>query len=136
MSNQQKSLRVAIVALIFGVSAMILSCSKNADPISSQVTQLANNESTQDAQQDEVDDISTNALGTTDSPTGKTEGPFIFTDHRLGCAIVTRDTSAFKTKGSGKITIDLGTGCTDKHGNVRAGKIIISWSGGRCRARR
>ncbi len=131
MDKKQKSLKLAVVALLFGMSAVILSCSKNEDPISGAVTQVVNNESTQDAQQDEVDDMSTNALGNTDSPAGRVESPFFFNDHRLACAIITRDTAAFKTKGSGKITIDFGTGCTDKNGNVRAGKIIISWSGGR-----
>ena len=132
LDKKQKSLKLATVALLLGVSAMILSCSKNEDAISGAESQVVNNESTQDAQQDEVDDMSTNALGNTDSPTGgRVEAPFFFNDHRLSCAIITRDTAAFKTRGSGKITIDFGSGCTDKHGNVRAGKIIITWSGGR-----
>ena len=131
MDSKKKSVTLAVVALVLGMSALILSCNKTGDPMSAESTQVANNETTQDAQQDEVDDMATNALGNTDSPTGRLEAPFFFHDFRLECAIITRDTAAFKTKGSGKITIDFGTGCTDRHGNVRAGKIIITWSGGR-----
>lgn len=130
MENKRKFLTLATTLMLFGISAMILSCSKNADPLSGQVTQIANNESTQDAVQDEVDDMSTNALGNADSPGGRAE-TFSFVDIRLACATVTLDTAAFKTKGSGRIIIDFGTGCTDKLGNTRAGEIIISWSGGR-----
>jgi hypothetical protein len=130
MERKQQKL-TWIAGAFFALSAVLLSCNKADDPFSAQITQTVNNESTQDAQQDEVDDISTNALGNTDSPTGRTEGIFSFEDFRLACATVTRDTASFKTKGSGSITIDFGTGCTDKYGNIRAGKILISWSGGR-----
>lgn len=33
-------------------------------------------------------------------------------------------------EGTRTTTLDFGTGCTDAAGNVRTGKIIISWSGG------
>lgn len=127
MKTNMLKLKSIIVMLIVVLAA----CSKSSDPsLSTQQSQTVNNESTQDSQQDETDDISTNALGNTDSPTGREEA-FSFTDARLSCAIVTHDTTGFKVKGQGTITIDFGTGCTDKAGNTRAGKIIVSWTGGR-----
>jgi hypothetical protein len=132
MKNNHNSLRLAITGSIVAMSALLLSnCKSSEDPIAGTVSQVINNESTQDAQQDEVDDISTNSLGNTDSPSSREQSVFSFVDYRLACATVTRDTASFKTKGSGKITIDFGTGCTDKNGNVRAGKIMVAWSGGR-----
>ncbi len=99
------------------------------DGLSSEATATVNNESVQDAQQDEVDDISTNQMAGVDSPTGRVDSRFFFTDPRCSCATITHVSDT--VRGSGSIIIDFGTGCTDKLGNVRAGKIMISWIGGR-----
>jgi hypothetical protein len=42
-----------------------------------------------------------------------------------GCATVTKDTAS----GQHTITIDFGSGCTNAHGTVRKGKIIVTYTG-------
>jgi hypothetical protein len=132
MKKKSGLLMMAASAALLAMGTMMVSCQRNSeDPLSAATSQTVSNETTQDAQQDEVDDMASNSLGNTDSPSGRVDGKFTFEDYRISCAVVTRDTTGLKTKGSGKITIDFGAGCTDKFGNVRAGKIMISWTGGR-----
>ena len=134
MKKYQKALRLVAVAFLFATAAFVTSCKKDADPFSGEVNQTINNESTQDAQQDEVDDIATAQLNESD-PAGKyatTE------DGRVSCAKITVELGAEKGSGTVVINFDLKPngepnpeGCKDAKGNVRKGKITIHWTGGR-----
>lgn len=128
MKTHQKAFQATLaIASLFAMVVGISSCNKSSDPISAEIAQTAANEATVDSQTGEVDDMSTNQLNTTD-PAGRTEG--IFDDDRVKCAIITRTPSGDKL--SGTVVIDFGTaGCTDSKGNVRKGKITITWTGGR-----
>ncbi len=119
-----------VAMFLFTMAAFVVSCTKTADPISADVTQTASNESAVSSQTGETSDMATSALAKTDTPPARVANTMT-DDDRLKCATILYDTAAFKTKGSGKITIDFGTGCTDSKGNIRMGKIIIAWSGGR-----
>jgi hypothetical protein len=123
-----------VLGLTFG--SLILSCSKSSDPITSEITQTVNNESTQDAQQDEVDDIAMGQLNVGDGAGRRTGAG----DDRVACAYVTFSGDTTGGKAQGMITIDFDkdangnastTGCTDGRGNTRKGTITIAWSGGR-----
>ncbi len=130
MKNKQTFLRLVAVAFLFAAGAFVSSCTKSADPISGEVAQTASNESATASQTSETDDMATSALAKVDAPTGRI-GATLLDDDRFKCATITPDTASFKTKGSGKVTIDFGTGCKDSKGNTRVGKIIVTWSGGR-----
>lgn len=102
------------------------SCNKTDDAgLSALEAENINNESATDAKVDEVNDIAASALDSNDAVSGRVEGA----DDRLACATVTKD--ATNTKESGKITIVFTGDCKDDDGDVRTGKIVISWSGGR-----
>ncbi len=134
MKKYSNVLKVTSVALLFVTAAFVTSCRKDADPFSGEVNQTINNEATQDSQQDEIDDIATTQLNASD-PAGR-----IATgeDGRVSCALITVTLGA--EKGSGTVVIDFDhkangdsnpDGCTDAKGNVRKGKITITWTGGR-----
>ncbi len=134
MKMYQKSLKLVAVVFLFAMAAFVISCKKDADPFSGEVNQTVNNESTQDAQQDEVDDMASNQLNANDQA-----GRVVTTDDgRVSCAKITITNGDLK--GSGTLVIDFNTspngtananGCTDAKGNVRKGKITVVWAGGR-----
>lgn len=130
MKTHQKAIQTTLViASLFAIALGISSCNKGSDPISGEVAQTAMNEATVNAQTGEVDDMANNQLNVSD-PAGRTDTNL--DDARTGCntTVITRTAAGDKT--SGQITIDFGTtGCKDPWGNVRKGKIIITWSGGR-----
>jgi hypothetical protein len=134
MKNKQRSLKLALHVAFFGMGAFLLSCKSASDPINAEITQTANNELTQDAQQDEVDDMATGQLNAGDGA-----GRLTASDSRVACAyVIFEDTIG--GKGQGTLTINFNesangsanaAGCTDARGNVRKGIITITWSGGR-----
>ena len=129
MKNKKTFLKFVAVAFLFAIGAVVSSCNKSADPVSGEVAQTAASESSTTSQTSETDDMATNAL-TSKDPASREAA--MFDDDRFKCAtVVISDTTT--GKGSGKVTIDFGVapGCTDKKGNTRIGKIIITWTGGR-----
>lgn len=96
------------------------------------------NETTSDSYFEETDDLSVLAMAGDNATVtgGKTQSggrKIDINDHRFECADVeiqvADDSSLGKPKGV--ITIDFGDGCEDKKGNVRKGKIIITYEGRR-----
>ena len=117
-----KTLSNLAIAIVF----MLASCNKTNDAsLSSLDSQNLSTETATDAKVDEVNDIATSALNTNDTPTGRVEDR----DDRLDCATIEKD--ANNTKEAGKITLTFKSDCKDEDGDVRAGKMIITWSGGR-----
>ncbi len=117
-----------ITSLMIAFVMILASCSKTDETtFTTQDVQNVSTEGALDAQQEETGDLAISALNTED-PSGRVEE-----DVRLSCATRTKEIS--QDKSTGMITIDFsGTspaGCTDPKGNVRKGKIVISWSGGR-----
>ena len=99
----------------------LASCNKTNDASFSSL----NNETAIDSKVDEVNDIASSALNTNDAPSGRVEDR----DDRLDCATIVKDAS--NTKEAGKITITFSGDCKDDDDDVRTGKMIITWSGGR-----
>ena len=117
--------------------AFVWSCSKDdATPaVSSTDTANVQGEAVTDSYYDESNDFSSTAVsGTPETSTGRVEGLGDL-DSRLSCALVTVVKTAGGTANTpnynGTITIDFKTGCTDAKGNVRKGKIIVTYSGRR-----
>jgi hypothetical protein len=110
-------------AAMLVVFALSFSCSQDelenaGDPEDNALTDA---EVSEDYYNDDTEEITLSAISSVDLDGGKVKD----NDQRLQCAVVTRtgdDTS-------GTITIDYGTGCTGERGNVRKGKIIISYVG-------
>jgi hypothetical protein len=127
MKNEQKWRAAAMVGLVAVAAIFFASCNKADDPFSGETLQTANNDATTESQLNETEDMSTNALTTADTPGGRADASLA--DDRFKCATFKFDSAANRV--SGKVTIDFGTGCTDSKGNVRKGKIIVTWSGGR-----
>jgi hypothetical protein len=117
-----KGVATAMIAFIM----ILASCNKSNDLTSSLDSQSLNNEATMDAQQDETADIATSALNANAVAVG---GRVEDRDDRLACATVTKDST--NTKDSGTITLTFNGDCTDDDGNVRKGKMIITWLNGR-----
>ena len=121
-----------ITSLMIAFVMIFASCSKTDEvAFTAQDVQNVSTAGAQEAQQEETGDMAISALNEVEVPTGRVETE----DVRLTCA--TRTPSGVnQDKSAGTITIDFSgpnnpTGCTDSKGNVRKGKIIISWSGGK-----
>lgn len=96
------------------------------------------NEAVTDSYFEDADDLSVVAVASDDATAngGKTStgGRKIITnDFRLECAEVTIEVAEDSEPGhpKGVITLDFGDGCEDVRGNVRKGKIIITYDGRR-----
>jgi hypothetical protein len=138
MKIHQLYVRYVAVIFSFAVTALVMSCKDDAkDPIAGDVGVSVKNEATQDSQQDEVDDISTNAMN---QKAPAENGRYASNgDGRFACAYVTF-VAGNQDSTAAVLTIDFDKnpdgsdnpdGCTDPRGNVRKGKIEISWLGGR-----
>jgi hypothetical protein len=125
-SEHLKGYRIVLIALVALVAALLASCTEDDLNLSSDDSQNVENEAVSDVYFDEVDDLSSAAMLGIGSSGGRSEG---LDDDRLkvACAEVTFDGN----DEGGVIVIDFGDGCTDLRGNVRRGKIIITYSGRR-----
>lgn len=140
LHNYGKKLAFGIVAL---TSAFIWSCSEEETAVVTTTdTQNVQGESVTDSYYDESNDFSTIAVGgTSETLTGRTESGRTNgevkglgdIDNRLACAVVTvvKDPASTQDKPKGTITIDFKDGCTDVKGNIRKGKITVTFSGRR-----
>lgn len=140
LSNYSKKISVGLITLAFAWS-----CSKDESPaVSSGDTANVQGESVTDSYYDESNDFSTIAVGgTAATQTGRTENGRTTDevkglgdiDNRLACAVVTivKDPNSTPDKPiyKGTITIDFKDGCTDAKGNIRKGKIIVTYNGRR-----
>jgi len=116
---------------LFGKMSMIVavailgnlsSCKKDDETVTGQDVADASSESVVDANYDDADDMSTAYVQSNSTiSSGR-----VATDNRFSCATITFE----GTKSSGVVTIDFGTGCTDAKGNVRKGKIHLTYSNG------
>lgn len=117
---------------------LLFSCSENDLKISASDETVVENEATSDAYFEEVDDLSILAVASDDATStggkaGSAGRKININDKRFDCAtveiVVADDSTPEHPKGT--ITIDFGDGCQDKRGNVRTGKIIITYDGRR-----
>ncbi len=118
-----KSISTLLIAFVL----VLGSCNKNDEtPFTTSDIQNVSTEGALDSQQEETGDLAISAMNSAD-PSGRVED-----DVRI-CVIPTKEISVDKSTGMITINFNSGPGgsCTDPKGNVRKGKIIISWSGGR-----
>lgn len=140
LSNYSKNLSFGILAFLM---TLVWSCSKddNSPAVTSSDTANVQGESVTDSYYDESNDFSSIAVvATSETLTGRegsTSGREVQglgdLDNRLACAvvIVVKDANSFFSVPKGTITIDFKDGCTDAKGNVRKGKITVTYNGRR-----
>jgi len=111
------SLFLFALAITFFVSCNHDDASVSPDAEDSEIALF---DSQEDYYNDDGDDITLALLGEDPGSGSKTS-----TDNRLTCALVTRSGS----KDSGSISVNFAEGCTDAHGTLRQGMIIITYTG-------
>lgn len=127
--------------LVIAGLMFLASCDDNTIDFNESDEQNVENEAVTDAYYEDVDDLAALAVSA-DAATltgGKesTSGRMVNkpNDHRWNCpgVVITIEVGPNSTPQSpqGVITIDFGTGCEDERGNIRKGKIIITYNGRR-----
>jgi len=124
--NILNGLRTKVI-LGLGMAIMVLFTACDNDPVESPAATIdevsLEAESVAQADFEEVDDISANIMGITESSSGGRIASV--DDDRCHCAEITHD------KENKTITIDFGDGCTGPNGVVRSGIIFITYTGPR-----
>ena len=111
-----KGISTVMIAFVL----VLASCNKDDSVFSLQDVQNLSTDGALEAAQDETQDIATGELNAND------DGARVEADDRTKGAIVTKT----GTKDAGTIAIDFtADGKTDSKGNLRKGKIEISWTG-------
>lgn len=117
------ALKGRLALLFIGIMiSLLVSCNNDdATPdFTAEDTESAGLDAMDDYYFDDADDLAAEALASEDHSGGRRS-----TDERLTCAEV----SYSGTKVSGTLTINFGESCTDPHGNVRSGSIVVGHSG-------
>ncbi len=109
---------LGLIALILSVS-----CTTGVEPTTAFDETAVAADLIAQADFDEVDDLTSSAMGVADGGIGGRIAEM--DDERMRCAVVTHD---FENK---EIVIDFGDGCTGPNGVTRSGKIIINYDGRR-----
>ena len=120
-SKNREALKMVIP---FFISLMLtVSCnnSETVSDFSAEDSSDVQSDLADDFSNDDADDAGMSALVSETSTGGKIQE----SDDRFLCAVVTR----IGSKTDGSIRIDFGDGCTDKHGNVRKGAILVNYLG-------
>jgi len=119
-----KQWQVAIVL----ISVLLVSCDNDneVDLVSQESEDTAISEAEIDAVYEDVDDLSIVGLSATEASEGGKLADGEPDDDRF-CGTFTFEGD----KTAGTIIIDFGEGCEDKNGNIRKGKIIIGYQGGK-----
>jgi hypothetical protein len=130
MNTLKKSFRLLGVMLVFVVAALIASCSEE-DTLNSTDQLTVSAEASTDSYFEEAEDISSSVSFSADADLGgRSAGSIKDRDNRLACATIT--IKKHNEANPDTIVIDFGSeGCADNRGNVRRGKIIITYSGQR-----
>jgi len=105
------------------VLGFVTSCNKDNEPVSAQDVSDASSESVSDSYYQDSDDMSLYALQN-NSP-GR-----ISTDSRICDGDVSFEANSTTTSGTMYINFGTDAGCTDSYGNVRKGKITLTYSNG------
>ena len=132
-----QTIKLLKAVLFIGLAALV-SCEDKVLLITSTDEASVENEVTADSFFEETDDLSVLAVASDDATVsgGKTSSGgrrILIADHRLECAEIEIEIADDSTPQfpKGTITIDFGDGCEDDRGNVRKGKIIITYAGRR-----
>jgi hypothetical protein len=125
--NTKFGFRLFSAVALFSLSIYFMSCQED-DELGVGDSQNVSSEAAVDSYFEDVEDLSSTALMAQD-PTSL-GGRVAENDNRF-CA--STSVTFVGTNAEGTITIDFGTaeGCTDLRGNVRKGKIIITFTGNR-----
>jgi hypothetical protein len=119
------------IAIRFVVAAFVVSACGEEDELPSQTVEVTSDESAEESIGDELDDLASVALNSEVEASGGRVRTI--NDDRINCSGTTVTyTNVATDKSSGTATIQFGPeGCTDSRGNVRKGRVTITWSGGK-----
>lgn len=126
-----------VAAVVTGL-IFLASCEDKVE-FNSSDTSSVENEAAIDGYFEDTDDMALTAVSSDNGPLdgGRESAGRVISrdklDHRFKCADITIDFAEDNTFDvpHGTITIDFKTGCTDKLGNVRKGKILVEFKGRR-----
>jgi hypothetical protein len=122
-----------VIVIFIGLFSIgLASCQLNKIPYTEDDSENITDETVSGAYVEDASDLSSTAISTRPETTVR-HLKFIVSDVRFLCADVTLDEDSLSTflHPKGKITVDFGSGCADKRGSVRTGKIFISYDGRR-----
>jgi hypothetical protein len=123
----------SIVAIFVGLLSIgMFSCELNKISYTEDDAESVTNEAVSSAYLEDATDLSSTAVSTKPETTVR-HLKFIVGDVRFLCADVMLDEDSTSTflHPKGQITVDFGSGCADKRGSIRTGKILISYEGRR-----
>jgi hypothetical protein len=124
-----------IASMALSAFLFLASCNDDKIDLSSNDSSNVENEAATDGYFEDTDDLSSVAVWSDDATSGGRVGSgrrrITINDLRFSCAAVTIEPDSLSSEIGGTITIDFGTGCTDSKGNVRKGKVIVTYSGKR-----
>ena len=135
---KQNVFKISAIALVASVLA-VSSCKEEEERLTIQDTADLTDEAVTDGYFQDMDDMSGLAIESpsdSEYSSGRTSGDITIEDHRFSCdgVVVTIESDATSTveQPKGVLTIDFGTsGCADPKGNVRKGKLILTYNGRR-----
>lgn len=114
-----KSKLILLVTMTF----LAVSCSDDTEVVEL-AKDIGSNEAEMDAAFEDIDDMSAITVDASQANAGgKIEDEI--DDDRICDGVVSFE----GTKADGTLTLDFGEGCVDRQGNIRMGKIIITYSG-------
>jgi hypothetical protein len=133
----KKSGRIFSSIVMFAIT-LVMSCNNDEDQFTSQDTRDITEESLSDAYFQDLDDLTAVTIAApsdVDYDGGRVASSVNIQDNRFQCdgVLITllRDPASTQEMPKGVITVDFGAGCEDLRGNVRTGKIIMTYSGRR-----
>ncbi len=108
------------------MTAVLLACGEeNLTVNQSDASEIVESEADMDAIFEDIDDISSISLESTDSNSGGRVAEGDLDDDRICEGVFSYE----GTREEGTVTLDFGDGCIDAKGNVRKGKITIAHTG-------
>lgn len=117
--------KIMFISTIAGIMTMVACNEENEEPSVTEQASIATTEADISAAFEDIDDMAELTVELSTEPAG---GRVSELDDDRFCEGVF---SVEGDKESGTITLDFGDGCADKKGNVRKGKIIITYKGRR-----
>lgn len=109
--------------LLLAISFLVVSCGEDTEVVEL-AKDIGSNEAELDAAFEDIDDMSSISVDVSQNNAGGRLEDEI-DDDRICDGVVTFE----GTKSEGVLTLDFGEGCEDRRGNIRTGKIIITYNG-------
>lgn len=135
----KKRISSALSLIVMSALVSLIGCQKDEDKLTAGDSAAVAEEATLDTYFQDIDGLSTSAIeAPTDSEYsgGRTSGEVVITGDGRFCdgvvVTISPDANSSTDHPKGQITIDFGTtGCADGQGNIRKGKLLLTYDGWR-----